>query len=93
MLLGEGAVGVPHAWGRRGVSLGLVHWGEGGGEGVEVQKKRPFHSFSSSRGVKLRLLVRYVRREESALSRVGRSSCWIVLVVEYVCKIIDTWKN
>ena len=38
-----------------------------------MQKKRPFHSLRSSRSVKEREEVRYVRRESSAFSRVGRS--------------------
>ena len=36
-----------------------------------MQKKRPFQSFRSSRGVKGRVDVRYFSRDERALSRVA----------------------
>lgn len=70
-LLGEGAVGVPHAW--RGVSEALRGHSTGEIGKGGIQKKRPFHNLRSSRSVNAREEVRYVRRESRALSRVGRS--------------------
>ncbi len=56
-MLGDGAVGVEHAW-LELVSLGLEMGEKGGGEGGDVQKKRPFQTLRSSRLVKGRPLQR-----------------------------------
>lgn len=58
--MGRGGRSATYLAGKKGLVGGLCgsSWEESEDGVGEVQKKRPFQSFSSSRGVKLRLLVR-----------------------------------